>query len=45
MPYGRAASAVFTLVVFGLSSNICPAQDAATGAVLGTVTDPLCFLT
>jgi hypothetical protein len=36
----RALSALLTLVLFGLASNICQAQDAATGAVLGTVTDP-----
>jgi hypothetical protein len=35
----RALAALFTLSVFGLVSGVCRAQDAATGLVLGTVTD------
>ncbi|HKE27684.1 MAG TPA: carboxypeptidase-like regulatory domain-containing protein [Bryobacteraceae bacterium] len=33
-------AAFLAAAVFGLHSNLCQAQNAATGAVLGTVTDP-----
>jgi len=36
----RALAALAALFVFGLVPTVCQAQNAATGAVLGTVTDP-----
>lgn len=40
MAFLRAPSALFALFVSILTLNICRAQNAATGAVLGSVTDP-----
>jgi hypothetical protein len=40
MAFRRAMSAFPALFVFILTSSVCRAQNAATGAVLGSVTDP-----